>query len=195
MFCKYLLETKWTDEWMVYLTGGLVLFTAVLAGITLFIALKANEWTHKYWRKQKREDIIYQSKLEAAKAAWGLLIFLTEKENGKNFLIYQGTKESPEIFFDLIRGRNYLTVIAKIFFEDGHGVFLSKEIKQYIFHVRSNVYRILDREERAGKTSGKVLLENPGVVEFFRKSFENLRKKIVDYSKKDLHLLIEESEN
>ena len=196
---NYLLEVTWTDKWLVYLTGALVFFTAALCLVTLFIALKANKWAHRYWQKQKKEEINYnlesiryKSQMEAAKAAWGLLAFLTEKENGRNLLIYKGTKDNPEIFFSLDRAREYLKSLDDTFYFQGHGIFLTKEIKQFIFHVRTNVYRILDKEQRRGIAQGEVLMENPEAVKFFRESFENLRSKLDKYIKVDLKYEIEE---
>lgn len=109
---------------------------------------------------------------------WGLLAFLTEKENGKCLLIYKGTKENPEVYFDLDRGNEYLEKISEIFFDQGHGIFLTTELNEIIFHVRTNVYKIIDKEKHRGNTSGEVLLENRGIIEFFRGSFEKLRSRL-----------------
>jgi hypothetical protein len=195
----YLIETSWTDEWLVYLTGGLVFFTAALCVVSLIIALKANRWAHKYWHKQKKEEINYhletirfQGKLEAAKAAWGLLAYLSENENENNFLIYRGTKVKPEVFFNLERGRKYIKTLSEIFHEKGHGIFLTSGIKDVIFHVRRNVYDILTKESHRGNVNGEVLIENPGVVEFIKKNYESLRSQIKKYVLEELQYFVEE---
>jgi hypothetical protein len=188
----YYLEITWIDKLSVALSSASLL-------VTIFIAIMANRWAMKYWHKQKKEEINYQletvryeNRMEAAKAVWGLLAFLTEKENGKNLLNYKGTKEKPEVFFNLDRGRNYLSSLSDIFYEKGHGVFLTKEINQDIFHVRTNVYRILDKEQRSGRTQGEVLIENPEAVTFFRNSYDNLRGKVKSYLLNELKYVIEE---
>lgn len=186
------LEIKWTDAWTVYvLTGQLA--------VTLFIAIMANRWAHTYWRRQKREEIDYQlhglkaqGYLNAAKAVWGLLAYLTEKENGKCLLIYKGTKEKPLVYFNIDRGRAYLHRLSEIFYDEGHGIFLNKEVKhhselkQHIFHVRTNVYRIIDKEARRGITTGEILMENQGAIDFFRESYEQLRTLLQQYMHKEL---------
>jgi hypothetical protein len=187
----HFLDIGWTDEWTVYLA------VASLLG-TIFIALMANHWAMKYWRKQKKEEINfqlhnlrYQGRLEAAKSIWGLLAFLSEKENGKNLLNYKGTKEKPEVFFDLDRGKLYIENLSDVFYKSGHGIFLTKEINQEIFHVRTNVYKVIDKEQRAGKRSGEVLIENSGLIDFFRNSYESLRSKIKKYVLEELEYVIE----
>lgn len=194
-----LAEIAWTDKWMVFLTAGLVFLAAFSLAVTFYIAVKANRWAHKYWRKQKEEELNYQldalrykSRLEAAKAAWGLLAFLSEKENEKSFLAYRGSREKPEVYFNLDRGRDYLNALSEIFYDQGHGIFLTKEINQEIFHVRTNVYAILNKERHRGVDSGEVLLENEGMVIFFRDSFENLRVKVKKYCKEELRHEVEE---
>ena len=179
-------EIKWTDTATVVVLTGQLLATFV-------IAVLANKWAHSYWRKQKKEEIDYQlhslrakGYFEAAKAVWGLLAFVTEKENGKCLLIYKGTKDKPLVYFDIDRGRAYLHKLSEVYFDEGHGIFITKEMKQYIFHIRTNVFRIIDKEARRGVTTGEVLMENKGAIDFFRGSFEELRAMLKVYVHKEL---------
>ena len=128
-------DVSWTDKWQVYLI-------AITLILTIYIAYKANQWAMKYWRLQKKEEINfqletlrYQATLEATKAAWGLLAFLTEKENSVCMLIYKGSKEKPEVYFDLDQGSKYLSTLSEVFYTQGHGIFLSREIKNQILNI------------------------------------------------------------
>lgn len=174
-------QVSWTDEWTVYLSAGSLLATIIIAFIV-------QRWTFKYWHKQKRHEINYgleaakySAMLEAAKSAWSLLAYVTEKENGKNFLSYKGTKEKPEIYFSIERGKQFLSAISEVFYDNGHGIFLTSEIKNEIFHLRNNVYKIIDAETRKGNLTGEILLENEGLIQFFRNKYESMRIKIKDY--------------
>lgn len=185
-------DIPWPAKWGFFLS-----LTSLL--VTIFIAAMSYRWAMRYWHKQKKQEINYQlhnlrfkGYFEAAKATWGLLAFLTEKETGKNLLIYKGTKEKPEVYFDLNRGNEYLKKLTEIFHDNGHGIFLTKELNQEIFHVRTNVYKFLDKEKREGKVSGEVLIENPGLVEFFRSSYEKLRSKIKKYVLDELEYAIDD---
>lgn len=173
-------EIRW-DKWAV------IVATAQLL-LTVLIVIWANRLAMKYWRKQKKEEIDFQlhglkaeAYLDAAKAAWALLAYVTEKENGKCLLIYKGTKDKPEIYFHLERGKEYLHRLSQMFYDEGHGIFLTKEIKHEIFHIRTNVYRIIDKENRRGVITGEVLLENKELIEFFRGSYEKLRQLVGVY--------------
>ena len=189
----YLLaEVTWTD-----IAQTAIAFLTL--AVTIFIAYMANRWAMEYWHKQKKaeinyqlENLRYQNMFEAAKAAWGLLSFLTEKENGNNQLNYKGTKEKPEVYFSLDRGRQYLSELSRVFYEQGNGVFLTPEINNEIFHVRTNVYKLLDKEQRSGNTTGEILLTNEGLVTFFRESYERLRITIKTYLKEKLKYEIAE---
>jgi hypothetical protein len=45
-------------------------------------------------------------------------------------------------------------------------------ISQEIFHGGTNVYKIVDKEQRAGLENGEVLIANVGLIDFFRNSYE-----------------------
>ena len=179
-------EIKWTDIWTVYVLAGQL-------AVTVFIAFMANRWAMKYWRRQKKEEIEFQlhglkaqGYLDAAKAVWGLLAYLTEKENGKCLLNYKGTKDKPEVYFNLERGRDYINKLSEVFFDQGHGIFLTKELKQEIFHIRTHVYSIIDKENRRGILQGEVLLENQHMIDFFREHNDKLRIMVRQYILKEL---------
>lgn len=185
-------DVTWADKWSVFLSAGSLLTTIV-------IAIIVQRWTMKFWHSQKRHEINYEletekyrARLEAAKAIWSLLAYLTEKENGKCLLIYKGTKEKPEVFFDLERGRKYLESVSVVFYDGGHGIFLTSPIKQEIFHIRTNVYRIIDKESRRGNTTGEVLLENAETMTFFRESYDRLRMLLNKYILEELKYEMEE---
>lgn len=174
-------DIKWTDVATVYILAGTLLVNIILVFVASRLAMR-------YWHRQKKHEINYllegekyKSLLEAGKAAWGMLAFLTEKENGLCLLIYKGTKEAPLVYLDIERGHKYLQRLSEVFYNEGHGMFLTPGIKQELFHVRTNVYRILDKEKRRGITHGEVLLENEDAVKFFRESYEKLRLLIKTY--------------
>lgn len=185
-------DVSWAEAWTVYLSAGSLL-------VTVIIALIVQRWTIKYWHKQKQHEINYSletakymAMLESARAAWSLLAYLTEKENGKCLLSYKGTKESPEVYFNLERGKEFLQAVSEVFYYHGHGIFLTSEIKAEIFHVRTNVFKIIDIEQRRGTTEKEVLLTNEGMIAFFRKSYDNLRIKIKKYLDEELKYEISE---
>ncbi len=195
---NYLLDVTWTDKWQVYLGAATLVVTFLTLIVTLFIAIKANRWAMSYWHEQKKEEINYQllnlryqGRLEAARAAWGLLAFLSEKESGNNFLVYRGTKEKPEVYFNIERGKKYISRLNQLFYEQGHGIFLTKEINNEIFHVRGNVYRVIDKEQRKESGKEEVQLENPHLIEFFRDRYEKLRGMIKTYVLDELKYEIE----
>lgn len=127
-------------EWLGILLEPLAVIVAV--AITLW-------WGHKYWRKQKNEEglflqkqKLYEAKLEAVKAVWGLIIFFSENDNDKNMFLRGGKngQGEKEIYFRADQAKQFFDQLNIVFFEQGHGAFLEKEIKSLIFELRSQAY-------------------------------------------------------
>ncbi|WP_321480492.1 CRISPR-associated protein Csx28 [uncultured Bacteroides sp.] len=114
--------------------------------ITAFIALY---WGHKYWRKQKREEgtylqrqINYEAKINAAKAMWGLLRYISESDHEDNiFRRGELDSEGNKIhYFRSDRATLFMKELTELFYTQGHGLFIDKEIKELIFELRSQLF-------------------------------------------------------
>ncbi|NCC09461.1 MAG: hypothetical protein EOM31_02985 [Bacteroidia bacterium] len=125
-----------------------------IVGIILAAALGFH-----FWRKQKREEGLYlqdqtyyESHLAAAKAVWGLIVYFSENDNDKNML-KRGEKEENDQkihYFRAPQAKMFFEQLNVVFYEQGHGVFLNKEIKSLLFELRSQAYawyHIANKEE------------------------------------------------
>lgn len=102
-----------------------------------------------FWRKQKRQEGLYlqdqkyyESQLAAAKATWGLIVYFSENDSDKNML-KRGEKDENDnktYYFRALQGKMFFEQLNVVFYEQGHGVFLSKEVKRLLFELRSQAY-------------------------------------------------------
>jgi hypothetical protein len=105
------------------------------------------------WKKQKQAEMSlglkqsrFQAKIDAAKAVWALLAYMSEKENEKTVFVLRGTKELTTKNLRIKQGLEYIEALHKVFFEQGHGLFLSPKVKEDLFEFRALVRRPIEKE-------------------------------------------------
>lgn len=158
---------------------------------------------HFYWRRQKkienqlkRIETQYASKLESAKAVWALLEYLTERENPKSIIVNRGDKEKTITYLRMDRAIEFMELVPKIFYQEGHGVYMTDLVERDLYEVRDKCYQVVESILRAYyKKSGKALpdleegffdlvgqlpsqkgrITNPKVISFFREKAERLK--------------------
>lgn len=148
------------------------------------------------WSKQKRQEglhlqdlKLYESELEAAKATWALIAYFSEGDNDKN--VFKSGKKDDDgdviKYFRSAQAKIFFEQLNLVFYEQGHGVFLSKESKKYIFDIR----RAIERWDvwAIDNCQEEYVIENKDKLKEFKKCREELiielRKSIV--VKRDLY--------
>jgi hypothetical protein len=103
----------------------------------------------KIWRKQKKEEGKYlieqkkfEARIDACKAAWSMLTYFSENDSDLNMLRRGETDEQGDkiYYFRHAQAKQFFDALHKIFFTEGHGLFLSKEVKNILFEMRSQMY-------------------------------------------------------
>lgn len=112
-------------------------------------AIGAVAWGHIYWRKQKLEEgkylqrnAQYQSEVNAAKAVWGLLRYISESDHDDNILRRgEMDEEGNKIYyFRPKQATLFMKELMELFYTQGHGLFIDKDTKLLIFELRSQMY-------------------------------------------------------
>ncbi len=124
------------------------LFTMAGIGIAAYLA-------YRYALKQKRketfiglEKIKYQRKLNALEGCWKLLAYTTDTENAKSILTWETLKNKEKLYYlNKTNAQEFIKSLADFFYDTGLGIFLSKEIKVYLYEYRSIIYGFLLREK------------------------------------------------
>lgn len=151
MNAEYLL--KWLD---------ILLEPAVL----LFLGFLGYWWGHRIWKKQKLEESRYlieqkkyEARIEACKAAWSLLVYFSENDSAMNVLRRGETDEDGDkiYYFRHKQAEQFFDALQIIFFTDGHGLFLSKEVKSLIYELRSLMYGLYHNALKSRETEMKIM--------------------------------------
>lgn len=123
-------------------------------------AVVALIWGHKYWRKQKKEEGIYLQKqtlyherLNAGKAVWSLLRYISENDHDDNvFRRGELDANGDKIFyFRPMQAKRYMEDLNEVFYCKGYGLYLDSETKNMIFELRSQLYAWYHVALKSGK--------------------------------------------
>lgn len=141
--------------------------------ITILLAAVGYWWAFKVWKKQKSiETQIWAgqqketARIAACKAAWSLLAYMSEKENSKTVFVVRGTKDHKTWHLRSEQGQEYINALEKVFFTDGHGVFLTAEIRDDLYQFRSLTYPIIEKEKRKTENlPALITLEEPKIID------------------------------
>ena len=114
----------------------------------------------------------------ACKAVWGLLAYFSEKENDKTIYVKRGTREKPESCFRRKQAEDFLVQLPQVFYGEGHGLFMSKEVEESIYHFRTNVYRTLDRARFEEVKDELIPLKDEGIMKKVAEIYDFLNSKL-----------------
>lgn len=138
----------------------------------------------KSWKKQKAIDtrlayerIQFDTKAASCKALWSLMAFISEKENINTVFVNRGTGENASYLLRVEQARKFFTELQKVFYEQGHGIYIPDELREDIFDFRNRIYKILDsqRYEEGGlAASEQILIKNPSM----QRVVKNLRDRL-----------------
>lgn len=133
------------------------------------------------WSKQKRQEglhlqdlKLYESELQAAKSTWALIAYFSESDNDKN--VFRSGKKDDDgdviMYFRTEQAKIFFEQLNLVFYEQGHGVFLSKESKKYIFDIRRAIERWNVRA--VDNSLEEYAIENKEKLKDFKKCREDL---------------------
>lgn len=117
-------------------------------------------WGHIYWRKQKKEEGLYLQKqnlynerLNAGKALWSLLRYISENDHDDNiFRRGELGDDGDKIFyFRPQQAKRYMEDLNEVFYNKGYGMYLDSETKNLIFELRSQLYAWYHVALKSGK--------------------------------------------
>jgi hypothetical protein len=165
-------------KWLDVLLEPIVIFA--IGALGLF-------WGYKIWHKQKKEEGKYlieqkkfEARIDASKAAWSMLSYFSENDSDLNMIRRGETDENGDkiYYFRHAQAKQFFDALQKIFFTDGHGLFLSKEVKTLLFEMRSQMYGLyhvaLKSNETEIKIQNKELVKR--VVEIREELIEHLHR-------------------
>lgn len=106
----------------------------------------------------------YNRTLNALQQCWTLLAYMSEVENDKSILIYQQPKGSKERTYYLRRQQadSFMKLLPDLFYTQGHGLYLPREVRPLLYQYRAQLYGILLREKN--DTQQSIKLDNAEMI-------------------------------
>lgn len=122
-----------------------ILGYAVSVGLALLTAFLTYRFHLRKLKRETQEAIEkakYEAILRAHERCFSLLAYLTETENGLSVIVWKKEKDTAEksYIFNKQNCLLFLDELRKIYYEQGHGLYFSKEISAPLFECRSILY-------------------------------------------------------
>ncbi len=158
------------------------------AGVPLLLFFLGYHFGFRKWLREKeteqrlaRDQMRYQSRLEAYRAAWALLAYMSEKENDRTIFVTRLADENqPDqgtaCYLRTAQAEAFLKRLPEMFYTEGHGILLDTDTRNRLFEFRGIVYKILD-SARQGKEQAlpdRIRVQNEDTVKKARKLHETL---------------------
>jgi hypothetical protein len=142
--------------------------------------------SYKNWEKQKIRELEIAEKqqtesarIAACKAVWSLLAYMSDKENSRTVFV---KRADNRWYLRVEQANSYILEVEEVFFSQGHGLFMPKDIRDGMYEFRTLVYRFMDSERHKKGTSELVkhaiLVENEAVIDAKEKLFNRLNKEL-----------------
>lgn len=163
------------------ITSKDVLGYAVSVGLALLTSWLTYRFHLSRLKRETQEAVEkarYEAILRAHERCFSLLAYLTETENSQSIIVWQKEKgtEDKTYFFNKQNGLLFFEELRKVYYEQGHGLYFSKEISSPLFECRSILYGLnlritnTDREQIKNEQMAKRIYE---LCEVIRKEIKS----------------------
>ncbi|MCK5269254.1 MAG: hypothetical protein KAJ46_00660 [Sedimentisphaerales bacterium] len=161
---------------------SLELLKLVLPAIFGFLAVWLGLWV---WHRQKRSEPKYQSlgylnqkRLDGLLKAWSLLAYMTDVENPKAVMLWEKTGRETVYYLRPEQAREYMIALAEMFYADGYGLLLGREIKNLFYEYRSQLYGVLLKAKSLSDGGNPIRLEKDELVGRLKEIYNELNEKL-----------------
>lgn len=126
-----------------------IFISIIQLATVILVGYLAYRYALKQMSRESYESIErkkYEAILQSHTRIYQLLAYTTDTENPKSIIIWERKSEinSDKVFyFRKDNAKSFLEALPVIFYQDGSGLFLSKEVSELFFEYRSIVYGLL----------------------------------------------------
>ena len=114
----------------------------------------------------------------ACKAAYGLLLYLSENTNAKAVFFEDANKN---YFLRKPQGEEFIEKLPDLYLTQGHGMYLPKEVVEDFYIFRAKVYKIIDHAQFNNNDNDLIQVTNPGIKKLVKVLSERLSKNLKKY--------------
>jgi hypothetical protein len=153
--------------------------------VTIIVACLVYLFAKRNMQHETRERLSRFRKeklLEAGMAFWSLLTYTSLVENPYCIIRWERGKESgvTKYFFNKENAQNFMTLLNKINFEKGYGLFISNEARGLFYEYRNILYGFLLANKH--EPESEILVENEEMIQRMRtihdSAIANLRREM-----------------
>lgn len=111
----------------------------VAAGLATYVTyIRLKKENQLYIRKLK-----YESVLTAHKEVWQLASYMSEIENSNSVITWTEKHGHKTYIFHPQRAEEFMNRLREIYFDKGHGAFLSREVTDRIYEFRGKIFGLI----------------------------------------------------
>ena len=137
------------------------------------------------WHLKKNSEPKYQSigylnqkRLDGLLKAWSLLAYITEVENPKAVMLWEKNGNETTYYLRLKQAREYMTALSEMFYADGYGLLLGREIKKLFYEYRGHLYGVLLKAKSEQDSNDRIAFKNYELVKHMKEIYNQLNAEL-----------------
>jgi hypothetical protein len=136
------------------------------------------------WHLQKRSEPRYESisyltqkRLDGLMKAWSLLAYITDVENSKAVMLWEKDTNTTMYYIRPKQAKEYMVALAEMFYNDGYGLLLGRDVKKLLYEYRNNLYDVL-LQTQGKENDERIKIENEKLVESMKRIYGELNAEL-----------------
>jgi len=165
-----------TPNWLLEILKLAVPALSAFVGVLLAIWI----WHHKKRREPGYESLAYlnRKRLDGLLKAFSLLVYITEVENPKAVMIWEKTGGQTTYYLRPKQSREYMVLLSELFYAEGYGLLLGKNIKERFYECRGHLYGVLLKAGALQNGDERIRLEKEGLAGRIKEIYTQLNTEL-----------------
>jgi hypothetical protein len=137
------------------------------------------------WHLKKRSEPRYESlgylnrkRLDGLLKAFSLLAYITEVENPKAVMQWEKNGSQTVCYLRPDQAREYIVALAELFYADGYGLLLGRNIKELFYEYRGHLYGVLLKTKDEHSDDERIKLENKELIKRMKEIYDELNAEL-----------------
>jgi len=137
------------------------------------------------WHLKKRSEPRYESlsylnqkRLDGLLKAFSLLAYITDVENSKAVMQWEKNGSQTVCYLRPTQAREYIVALAELFYADGYGLLLGRNIKKLFYEYRGLLHKVLLAEKCLEQGDERIKLENDDLIKRMKEIYDELNAEL-----------------
>jgi hypothetical protein len=116
--------------------------------------------------------------------AWSLLAYITDVENPKVVMLWEKSGSETIYYVQPRQAQEYVTKLAEMFYNDGYGLLLGRNIKELFYKYRNHLYGVLLKEKSQQGSDERIRIENEMMIKSMKEIYKEVNAELRKECKK-----------